>query len=151
MLENRAAKLALIHLAKKECALDDTLYRALLLGSAGVESASKIESESYFDSVMLAFKKLGFKSSAARANKKSPYISRRQLAYIKILWEASAREKSEHALRAMVRRIGHVDDPKFLSKQAAQKVILALRTMCWNAGKNPDMLKVNHNEAGRIS
>lgn len=151
MLENRAAKLALIHLAKKECALDDTSYRALLYGSAGVESASKIESETQFDSVMLSFKKLGFKSIAATTSKKSPYVSKRQLTYIKALWEAVARDKSEHALRAMVRRIGHVDDMRFLSKQSAQALILALRTMCRDIGINPDTLKSNHDETGRIS
>lgn len=151
MLENRPAKLALIHLAKKDCALDDTLYRALLQGAAAVSSASEIESETQFDSIMLAFKRLGFTSSSANARKKSPYVSNSQLAYIRILWNTASREKSESALRAMVRRIGHVADPRFLSKKSAQALILALRTMCWKAGKNPDLLKTTPNEPGGVS
>lgn len=141
MLENRNAKLAVIHLAKKECALDETAYRALIIGAAGVESSSEIEREDQFDAIMLSFKRLGFMSSKAIARKKSPYVSRGQLSYIRKLWESASREKSDSALRSMVRRIGHVDDIKFLSKQSAQALILALRAMCWKAGKNPDELK----------
>lgn len=141
MLENRKAKLALIHLAKKECALDDETYRALIIGSAGVESSSQIEREDQFDAIMLAFKRAGFTSSAASSRKKSPYVSRGQLSYIRRLWEACSREKSEQALRSMVRRIGHVDDIKFLSKKSAQALIIALRSMCWKAGQNPDEIK----------
>jgi hypothetical protein len=151
MLENRNAKLAVIHLAKKECALDDTAYRALIIGATGVESASQIEREDQFDSVMLAFKRLGFVSSGAITRKRSPYISRGQLFYIRKLWEAASREKSDSALRSMVRRIGHVDDIQFLTKQSAQALILALRSMCWKAGINPDELKKIIKEPGAIS
>jgi len=151
MLENRNAKLAVIHLAKKECALDDSAYRALIIGAAGVESSSQIEQEEQFDAIMLAFKHLGFMSSGAIARKRSPYASRGQLAYIRKLWESASREKSDSALRSMVKRIGHVDDIKFLSKQSAQALILALRSMCWHAGKNPDELKKTTKEPGVIS
>ncbi len=141
MLIKRHEKIALIHLAKKECALDELSYRALLRGAASVDSAADLESEAQFDSIMLAFKRLGFKSSAAIASKKSPYCTRGQLAYISRLWEAGSRQKTESALRAMVKRIGHVDDPKFLTKRAAQSIIIALRDMCWKAGINPDEIK----------
>ncbi len=150
MLENRNAKLALIHLAKKECALDEAAYRALIIGAAGVKSSSYIEHEDQFDAIMLAFKRLGFVSSGAITRRRSLYISRGQLSYIRKLWEAASREKSDSALRSMVRRIGHVDDISFLSKQSAQALILALRTMCWKAGKNPDELKKNVRAPGTI-
>lgn len=151
MLENRNAKLAVIHLAKKECALDETAYRALIIGASGVESSSQIEREDQFDAIMLAFKRLGFMSSGAIARKRSPYVSRGQLSYIRKLWESASREKSDSALRSMVRRIGHVDDIKFLTKQSAQALILALRSMCWKAGKNPDELKKVIKEPGALS
>jgi hypothetical protein len=146
MLDHRREKLALIHLAKKECALDETAYRALLYGAAGVESSALVESEEQFDTIMLAFKRLGFKSSASEARKRSPYCSRGQLAYIRKLWDSGSREKTDSALRSMVRRIGHVDDMKFLTKRSAQALIIALRAMCWKAGKNPDEIKAQKAE-----
>jgi hypothetical protein len=50
-----------IHAAKRECGLDDSLYRALLEGAAGVPSASQIRTYVQFNAVMTAFKKLGFR------------------------------------------------------------------------------------------
>lgn len=140
MLGKRREKLAIIHLAKKECALNEEAYRALLFGASGVASASLVESEAQFESIMRAFERLGF-SSTARRTRKSPYCSPGQMEYIKALWIAASREKSASALRAMVKRIGHVDDPRFLDKRGASAVILALRDMCWKVGKNPDELK----------
>jgi hypothetical protein len=137
MLVNRREKLALIHLAKKDCALDDDSYRALLVSTAGVSSSSMVETEQQFKEIMKAFKRLGFVSKS----KKWPYCSAFQLQYIKALWAAVAREKTDTALRSFIRRIAHVDDPAFMDKRGATKVILALRKMCWSAGINPDEIR----------
>jgi hypothetical protein len=60
-----------------------------------------------------------------------------QLEYIKGMWAACARNKSEAALAAFVKRVGGVDALRFLDVKLAQKVILALRDMTLKAGLIP--------------
>lgn len=148
MLVNRSEKLALVHLAKKQCALDDEAYRALLAGSTNIVSASAIETQEQFDAIMKSFAALGFKRLPGMRKKMpvrdseipgSDRASRRQLYYIKGLWELASRAKDEASLHAIVKRIGKVDDLRFLTKPAASAVIIALRDICWKAGFNPDV------------
>jgi hypothetical protein len=145
MLRNRKERLALIHIARKECGLDEVAYRDLLEGTAGVSSSADIEDEKQFEEVMKAFANLGFERKPStrkrlplREEQVGDYASRRQLYYIKGLWELASRARDEKSLRSMVKRIGHVEDLRFLSKRAASSVILALRDICWKAGINPD-------------
>ncbi len=137
MLFERQKKLALIHLAKKQCALDDDSYRALLVSTAGVTSASMIKTEEQFKEIMKAFSRIGFVSKS----RKWPYCSAFQLQYIKALWMAAARTKTDTALCTFIRRLARVDNPAFLDKRGATKIILALRKMCWSAGINPDEVR----------
>ena len=44
-----------LHVAKNKIGLDDDAYRAILSGSAGVSSASKIKTWEQYNSVMSAF------------------------------------------------------------------------------------------------
>jgi len=144
MLPRRSEKLALIHLARKDTALDDIAYRALLMGAAGVDSSAKIIAEAQFNEIMLAFENLGFKRRLRgkrlplRDEQIGNLATRRQLYYIKGLWELASRKQDEKSLRAMTKRIGHVDDLRFLTKKAASALILALRDMCWKVGIDPD-------------
>jgi hypothetical protein len=138
-------RLAVIHVAKKQLALDEDAYRAILSG-AGVESAKEITNDYQFELVMQAFVRLGFryrgrdgvkhKSTAPGTN--ITFISKRQEYYIRGLWDLASRAKDEKSLRRMIKRIGKVDDIAFLSRWDAQAVILALRDICWKAGYNPD-------------
>jgi hypothetical protein len=145
MIIRRSEKIALIHLARKDRGLDEVAYRALMAGSAGVDSASKIETEEQFEQVMRAFTNLGFIRQPARRKMiavqdidQGKFCSARQLYYIKGLWELASRAKDEKSLNAMVQRIAKVDALRFLTKREASKVILALRDICWKAGINPD-------------
>jgi hypothetical protein len=61
-----------------------------------------------------------------------------QLEYIKGMWAVCARNKSDAALTAFVKRIAYVDALRFLDVDLAQKVILALRKMMIAAGYDPD-------------
>jgi len=144
-MERRKEKLAIIHLARKDRGLDEVAYRALLAGAAGVVSSSAIETEDQFSAVMRAFAALGFvrkpatrKNLPIRPEQQGNYASKRQLYYIKGLWELASRARDEKSLRAMVKRIGKVDDLRFLEPRAASAVILALRDICWKTGLNPD-------------
>ncbi len=143
-------QLAIIHIAKKQTGLSDQNYRELLYGAAGVSSAKEIQSNKQFLSVMQAFEKIGFKPE----NKKLPVkqiqrnklCTERQRYYIKGLWELTSRAKSEESLRSMIKRIADVDDLRFLNKEGATKVILALRRMCIDKGINPDCSMEKSNE-----
>jgi hypothetical protein len=135
-ITNRKTKLSLIHIAKKDSGITDDAYRALLEGAAGVDSAAKIEYEYQFNAVMKAFENLGFKSTARSGGKKPrPQWTDKwggtedQRAKIEVLWQSCARNKTEKALRAFIKRIAKVDHPRFLNAELARKVILALEAM----------------------
>jgi len=145
-MQNQKSRLAIIHLAKKQLGLDDEAYRAIL-GGAGVSTSKNIKTELQFNTVMSAFRRLGFQSKghgrinkdASKVHGNNPaMISRRQEYYINGLWALASRAKDEQSLRRMVKRIGKVDDISFLTRRSASALILALRDICWKAGFNPD-------------
>jgi hypothetical protein len=143
-LQNRKAKLSLIHLAKKAVGITDEDYRSLLAGAADVGSAAELEYEHQFDAVMRAFKNLGFKNTVREPGEENR--PRRpdawggtdaQRAKIEAMWRTCARNKTDKALRAFIRRIAHVDHPRFLRPDLSRKVILALGAMMRKAGFDP--------------
>jgi len=144
-ITNRKTKLSLIHLAKKNTGMADDAYRFLLEGAAGVDSAAKIEYEYQFNAVMKAFENMGFKSTA-RSGGRNPRPQWKdawggtpdQRAKIEVLWQTCARNKTEKALRFFIKRITHVDHPRFLTVELARKVILALEAMARKSAKNKE-------------
>lgn len=78
---DRNKKLAIIHIAKKQLALTDDQYRALLFGACNLGSASEIKTEAQYRSVMTAFKNAGYK---AKPGKKK--LSDKKLAKCYALW-----------------------------------------------------------------
>lgn len=62
-MRDRRRRLALIHCAKRDLALDDDAYRALLAGAAGVESAASLRTEQQFAQVMQALRAAGWRGS----------------------------------------------------------------------------------------
>jgi hypothetical protein len=142
LISSRKAKLAMIHVAKKECGLDDDGYRELLKGAIGVGSAAQIKYEYEFDKIMRAFETLGFKITTNTGAKKGrPRWTEEwggtqdQRAKIEVLWKAVARNKTDHALRLFIKRIAKVDHPRFLNTELARNVILALEAMARKAKK----------------
>ena len=139
-----------LHVAKRECGLDNEAYRALLFGAAGVESAGEIKTWKQYDAALQAFWNLGFRVQSKtsresgiketdRETKRNPeWITARQEYYIRGLWDLASRKKDEASLRGMVKRIGGVEDIRFLTRGKGQKVILALRDITGKAGYNPD-------------
>jgi hypothetical protein len=138
----------IIHVAKKKTGIDEAAYRGILSG-VGCESSKEIRDVEQFKEVMLAFSRLGFRydprASAASGNKRKTtvggapgYITKRQEYYIRGLWQLASRVKDEISLKAIIKRIGKVDDISFLPRSSASSVILALRDICWKAGLNPD-------------
>ncbi|WP_304225473.1 regulatory protein GemA [Gracilinema caldarium] len=116
----------LIHTARRQLGLDDAAYKAILLGAAGIESSKELSSKTQFDEIMKAFKNLGFRYQKREEIILPNRASKAQIAYIKRLWDLGSRSKTESSLRQFLRRVGHVDDVNFLTKQQASAVILAL-------------------------
>ena len=134
-----------VHVAKRQLGLSDEQYEAILTGACGSSSSRDIKNAEQFRLVMGAFKSLGFtpkraerKPAACETVRDSDHISYRQEYYIKGLWKLASRQKDEQSLRAMVKRIGGVNDVTFLSRRDAAKVIQALRDITEKAGFNPD-------------
>jgi hypothetical protein len=137
---NRRQKLIqLIHIGRNNLALTDDAYRAMLRGVCGKDSCGAMTIPE-LDRALKAIKSAGF-----RVEKKMPLrdeeigrATAAQLSYIKGMWELAARNKTEAALNAFIRRIARVDNIRFLEVGGAQAVILALRDMTARAGYDPD-------------
>lgn len=144
MITNKRSKMSLIHIAKEKCGLDDAAYRALLSGAAGIDSAKDMEWEDQFVAILGAFENLGFQSwkKEGKTNSRPRWTDEwackpGQRAKIEVMWKTCARNKDEAALRAFIRRIAHVDSPRFLNPGLARKVILALEKMMIAEGYDP--------------
>jgi hypothetical protein len=134
-----------IHVAKREVGIDDESYRNILQGCAGVDTAKDIKTVAQFKMVMHTFEKLGFrrqkqpqKRLPVNESERGKLCTERQRYYIKGLWELASNNKDEKSLHAMLKRIAHVDDLRFLDKKNASAVILALRDITQKAGFDPD-------------
>jgi len=141
MITNKKSKMALIHVAKTKTGLSDENYRALLSGAAGIDSAKDLEYEDQFQAIMESFAGLGFQSwkkegkTTSRPRWTEDWgCTKDQRAKIEV---TCARNPDEAALRAFMRRITHVDHPRFMNAALGRKVILALEKMMIAAGYDP--------------
>lgn len=128
----------LIHVGKQKTGLTEEAYRALLEGTTGKTSSTEM-TITELEAVLKAIKGLGFR--VKKMPLKAEEIGRataEQLAYIKGLWELCARIKTEAALNSFIKRITGVPYLRWLDKQAAQKVILAVRDIAVQTGYDPD-------------
>ncbi|MCL2197197.1 MAG: regulatory protein GemA [Treponema sp.] len=149
--ENKRKKLIqLIHIGKGKMGMNEEAYRAFLSGSCGRDSTKKMTIRQ-LEQALKAMRKNGFEHTALAVktpNRVQPLekglATLDQLEYIKGMWAACARNKSEAALIAFVKRIARVDALRFLNVELAQKVILALRDMMFKAGFDPDTSEVFH-------
>jgi hypothetical protein len=139
-------KKALIHIAKDNLHLDETSYRQILKGVAGVGSAKELTSEG-FEKVMRRFQEMGFKGLLP-----SPYhpvprgrlipsgspqgfepITSNQQDFISYLLERLS--WSEEHYHAFCQRIIKKPDP--LTKREGQKIIIGLMAIWRSKSKLP--------------
>ncbi|WP_147613918.1 regulatory protein GemA [Treponema pectinovorum] len=140
MRKNEKSKtIQLIHIAKAKLGLSDEDYREIL---SSVTKKSSCSDMSLFElnKVLGAMKQLGF--SVIKPEAKDIELgwdtSKKQMDYIKGMWQLVARDKRDRALYSFINRIAGVRHPRFMDEIGAQKVIIALRKMMENAGLNPD-------------
>lgn len=145
---SKRALIAQIHIAKKELALDDDTYRALLKSATGKTSCSDMTVPDLHKAIH-AFKERGFK---VRPGKKTGPTSRKRIKTkhgteiggptqgdkIRALWLTMAddgivRDRSEEALRNYIRRQtrNQFSAPQFCDEYSASQVIEALKK--WHA------------------
>ncbi len=132
----RQRLIQLIHVGKSKIGLNEENYRALLESSTGKDSCNKM-TEAELEASLNAIKALGFKVRRVSVAGKA---SADQLAYIRVLWQSSARVKTEDALNSFIKRITGVAHLSWIDKYQAKDVILALREIASKAGLDPDSL-----------
>lgn len=125
----RKKRLASIHIARKDMALEEESYRALLCRVTGQTSAKEL-TDAQLQSVISEFERLGWEPERfqrfAAANR--PDV-RKVFAIWRSLKGHLECRGSRDGLRAFVQRQVGVSDPNFLNGAQAQKVIEALKAM----------------------
>jgi len=128
----RHALLAKIHIARKQLAMDEPDYRAMVRRVAGADSAAAL-SEAALARIVAEFIRMGWKATAnpAAAGRKSakPHVRK-----IFALWGDLARRRllkdgSRAALVAFVERQTGVSHPDWLTAEQANKVTEGLKAM----------------------
>lgn len=152
---NRNGMIALIHVAKKQLALNDDAYRALLWGVCEKDSLREMNDQE-LNAVIRRFKKLGFvkkrparRGDLNRADAAKTIVMRRatapqepQVAKIRALWLnlyhlGHILDSSEEALEAFVKRQSGIDNIHWLTSEDADKVIRGLRGWMTRTGYAP--------------
>lgn len=128
-----AKQTALLHVAKKELALEDDDYRAILLDAAGVDSSRDLDREG-FQAVMRELEALGFKSSRAKPapdyGHRYGFATPEQCSYIRSLWdEYTDGQGDDGTLGKWLQRTYKVSALRFVTYGQAPKAITALRAM----------------------
>lgn len=128
----RNALIAKIHVAKKQMALNDCNYQALLIGATGKESCSDMNIAE-LDNVVKAFERYGFKAKPKRklqSNKKvanAPQARKIRAFWLMLHHLGAVDDASEDSLEMFVKRTCGVDALNWLQERQADTVIRALR------------------------
>lgn len=125
----RKKQLASIHIARKDMALEEESYRALLYRVTGQTSAKEL-TEEQLRSVLAEFERLGWKKARFR---RFAAGNRPDVRKVFAIW-GSLRDHlecrgSRAGLRAFVERQIGVSDPNFLNPAQARQMIEALKAM----------------------
>lgn len=121
---NRRALLAQIHMAKKQLALEEDSYRAILVRITGQDSAKAIP-DTGLVAVVAEFTRLGWKNRPFRPGSKKPHVRK-----VWAVWgsmKGILRDPSADGLRGYVKRMAGVDDPEWLTGEQANKVVGGLK------------------------
>lgn len=125
-------QIALLHVAKKELALDDDTYRAVLARFGGVESAADL-GQPGFTAVIKYFTALGFRSTwTQRTYGYRPTMATPpQVDLIRSLWRrfTGGSDEGDVELNKWLDRFQKVSSLRFVDNKKAAKVISALKAM----------------------
>jgi len=137
----RNARLAKIHIAKKELRLDDAAYRAVIGRLFPGKSSSAQLSDRQLDELLEHFKAEGFKPAKSRPVRsgRRPMADGEQARKLRALWLSlyhlgEVRNPTEDALAAYVKRTTRVAALQWLDVDSASKAIEGLKKMAERAG-----------------
>ncbi len=121
----------ILHVAKGKLGLDDETYRQVLVRVAGVTSSKDMDNAGFL-AVMGFFEYAGFRPTgkdAPRYGTRPGMASFAQLELIRELWRELHREAevNEEALAGWLLKYHKVHSMRFLTLDAARKVITALK------------------------
>ncbi len=124
---------ALLHVAKSKLRIDDASYRSILAQLAGVTSSTELDVAG-FEAIMGYFEWLGFVPRTPKGRDfgtRPGMASFAQIELIRALWDEYTRGacQGEDALNAWLERWWKVSSLRFLTSEAAPKVITALKAM----------------------
>lgn len=131
----RDREIKLIHVARRELAMDEETYRAMLKLVAGVESAAKLD-DAGRKKVIDHMKSKGFKVKSKSAGKAAPGASVTepdpQYRKIQALWGdlarcGAVRVNTEGAIRIYIKRITGCDDYRFCNNKQVAVIIETLK------------------------
>jgi len=127
----RPRLIRLIHVAKRDLAMDDDTYRALLVSCTGQDTSTHL-TDAELNKVLAHMKRRGFKVRHAAGKSKRPLAQSPQDKKIRALWltlhkMGAVRDPSETALAAYIKRITGVDALQWLDIQQASRVIETLK------------------------
>ena len=127
----RNPMLSKIHIAKKELALVDDDYRAILQRITGKASSGDC-TEAQLEALLTEFKRLGWKPKTSAAPFKpsgKPHVRKVFAVWGELTRKGALREPSRQALQAFVLRQTGVSSPEWLSAKQANEVTEALKAM----------------------
>jgi hypothetical protein len=122
----RRAMIAKIHIARKDLAMVEESYRALLVRVTGHDSCALCD-QAQLERVLAEFRRLGFKAEV-------PKIPLSDKAYVRMiygLWgdlKPFLRDASQRGLVVFVKKMTGVDAPEWLNAEDANDVIEALKS-----------------------
>lgn len=129
---------AKIHIARKDLAIEDAAYRALLERVTGRDSCKSM-SNAQLGRVLEEFKRLGWSEKPRKRAGSRPMATTEQAGKIRALWLSlyhlgEVRDPSEDALTGYVKRMSGVADLRWLTPRKADAVIKGLRGWCERIG-----------------
>lgn len=148
----RKRLIALIHIGKRELGMSNEEYQVMLTSAGGRPSCTEM-SLANLQAIIKAMKQAGFTPRPARGNR--PYeqvvgnagkITKRQAYYIQGLWQLVSRQKSSESLEMFIGRVSKVDALRFLNRDQASNVIVALKQITRKAGYDPDSARGRMNK-----
>jgi phage gp16-like protein len=139
----RRARLAKVHIAKKQLQMEDEGYRELLQRITGHGSSANC-TDAQLDDLLQEFRRLGFEP---KQEPPSPGAEKEYVRMIYALWSGLKpylRDSSQVALRSFVKRMTGVDKADWLGPEEANDVIEGLKA--WLA-RERDQKRPRHSAA----
>lgn len=134
--QQRAKQIRLIQVAKRELALDDDSYRAILQRVTGKTSSAALSWAQRMQ-VIDEFKRLGFKTKGGRFDRPAPVaVKDRQALINKIEAQLAEAGRPWAYADALAKRICKVDRIEFCEPEHLVKIIAALSYDAKRHGRN---------------